>query len=162
MNTLKKIKKYLCNKICPKKKIREVVLVFPYNTQDDTLFLIQEHIHHYDRAFWKFVSGGIDKSGKDNLTHAIEELAEEVGMYSDNIYHFHSFEPIFGARVIHCYIAEDPVLMEVPPENPDTDIITDSKWVNEERLWQMIDNKDLIWNESAMVAIQVVRKFNKK
>jgi len=157
MLNLKKIKSIFCSK----KKIREVVLIFPYNIKTKEVLVIQEYIHHYDRAIWKFVSGGIDKTGKDNLTHAEEELAEEMGMESDNLYHFHSSEPIFGARIIHSYIAENPNLMKIPPKNPDTDIITDTRWVNETQLQKMIDEKDLVWNEGAMVALHVMRKYSK-
>ncbi len=158
---LKSIKNKLCKKFCPHKKPREVVLVFPYNTETNELFLIEEYIHHYKKSFWKFVSGGIDKTGKDILTHAHEELAEEVGMQSDNLYHFYTFEKIFGNRGIHCYIAENPVVMQQPPENPDTDIIERGLWVNEDQFYKMLDDRELIWHESATVAIQVFRKYKK-
>lgn len=156
---IKKLKKKLRKKICPKKPLRDVVLIFPYNTQTNEILLIEEYVHHYDRAFWKTVSGGIDKKDKNDLTHAHEELAEEVGLKSYNLYHFHSFKGYFGSRVIHCYVAENPVEMKHPPENPDTDIITSTKWVDESELWNMIDSKELLWNEGTMVAIQIMRKY---
>ena len=159
---LEKFKKKLCKKICKKKPLRDIVLVFPYNTKEDTLMLIEEYIHHYDRAFWKFVSGGIDKQDKDYLTHAHEELAEEMGMQTDAMYHFHSTEKVFGMRSIHCFVAENPVMMKNPPENPDTDIITQSKWVNRDEFQSTIDTKELIWNEGAMTALQIFRNYEKK
>lgn len=153
------LRKNFCAKYCPKKKPREVVIVFPYNTETKELYIIQEYIHHYKKSFWKFISGGVDKKNKDYLTHAHEELAEEVGMESDKLYHFYSFEKIFGNRGIHCFIAENPKEMEVPPENPDTDIIEKGEWISEERLYEMLDARELIWHESATVAIQMFRKY---
>lgn len=150
----------MCGSLCPKKKQREVVIVFPFNTQTKELFIIQEYIHHYDRKFWKFVSGGVDKEGASLLQHALEELAEEVGMQSDNLYHFHSSEKIFGNRGVHFYIAEDPVKMEHPPENPDTDYITDQKWINKEEFDAMLENHDLLWDQATMTATQMFKKYN--
>ena len=48
----------------PSRKDREVVIVYPFNTKTKEIFLIQEYIHLYDRKFWKFVSGGVDKKAK--------------------------------------------------------------------------------------------------
>ena len=158
---LRNLKKKWCKKQHRKKPLRDVVLIFPYDTETNKILLIEEYIHHYGRSFWKSVSGGIDKKDKDNFTHAHEELAEELGMKSFNLYHFHSFERIFGARAIHCYVAENPILMKHPPKNPDTDIILKTKWVDESELWRMIDNKELIWNEGTMTAVQVMRKYKK-
>jgi len=121
----------LFKKPTPDKKVREVVIVFPFNTKTKEIFLIQEFIHHYDRKIWKFISGGVDKDGKDMATHAIEELAEEVAMHSDAFHHLYSSELIFGNRGIHYFVAEDPVILENPPENPDLDYITDTRWVNQ-------------------------------
>lgn len=149
----------MCRKFCPKKKQREIVIVYPFNTQTNQIFLIQEYIHHYDKKFWKFVSGGIDKTGKDNLTHATEELAEEVGMESSHMYHIYSSERIFGNRGSHFYIAENPIIMEHPPENPDHDIITDSKWVTQDEFQIMLNNKELLWDEATMCALQVFNKY---
>lgn len=156
---LQKIKKALCKKLCPKKKLREIVIVFPFNTKEKKLFLIQEYIHHYDKKFWKYVSGGIDKNRKDIKTHAVEELAEEVGMESSSVKHLYSSEKVFGNRGSHFYIAEDPIILENPPENPDTDFICDMKWVNEQEFFSMIDAGELLWDEASMCAIQVFRKY---
>jgi len=158
----KKLRKKIAHFIFAPKPLREIVLVLPYDTTTHKLLIIEEYIHHYDRKFWKLVTGGIDKKDIDNLQHAHEELAEEMAMRSDNLYHFHSFEKVFGMRGIHCFVAEDPIVMEHPPENPDTDVITQSKWINEQELWEMIDAKELIWNESAMAAAQVFRRYIKR
>jgi len=158
----KKIKKQLCQKICPKKKPREIVIVYPFNTQSKKIFLIEEYIHHYKKSFWKFVSGGIDKSNTDNLMHAYEELAEEVSMHSDHIYHFHSSPRIFGNRGTHFYVAENPVIVNDAPENPDTDEIINQKWVTEQEFQEMLDSKVLLWDEGTMVALQVFRKYKNK
>ena len=145
-----------------KKAPREIVLIFPYNTETNKIFIIREYIHHYERSFWKFISGGIDKEGKDNLTHAHEELAEEVAMNSKNLYHFYSFEKIFGNRGIHCFIAENPQLLDIPPENPDDDIIEKGEWISEQEFYTMLDENKMIWNEGAMVAVQIFRKYRNK
>jgi len=156
---LKRIKKYVCNTLYPKKKTREIVLVFPFNTKTKELFIIREYIHHYKKSYWKFVSGGIDKNGKDFITHAREELAEEVAMESNNLYHIYSAPKIFGNRGTHSYVAENPIIMEHPPENPDTDEIIDHQWINEDQFNQMLDSKELLWDEGTMVAGQVFRKY---
>lgn len=146
-------------KFCKKKPLREVVLIFPFNTEKKKLLIMQEYIHHYKRAFWKITSGGIDKNDKDNLTHAREELAEELGLKSENIYHLYSSEKVFGARGLHAYIAENPIKIENPPLNPDTDEILQTKWITESEFWRMIENRELLWNESAIMAAQVFRTF---
>lgn len=158
---LKAFTKKLCAKICPKKKSREIVLVYPFNTKTNELFIIHEYIHHYKKSYWKFVSGGVDKNGKNLLTHATEELAEEVAMESNNIYHIYSAPKIFGNRGTHFYVAENPIVMQCPPENPDTDEIIDQKWISEDQFNHMLDNHELLWDEGTMVAGQVFRKYKK-
>lgn len=143
------------------RKKRDIVIIFPYNTETHELLIIEEYINHYDKKFWKAVTGGIDKEGKDEITHAREELAEEIGMESKNLYHLHSNQKVFGARGIHAFIAENPTLMENPPGNPDTDVITDIRWVNEEVFWNMLDSGELLWNETALIAVQVFRNYKK-
>lgn len=143
----------------PSRKEREVVIVYPFNTETKEIFLIQEYIHTYDRKFWKFVSGGVDKVDKDILTHAVEELAEEVAMQSDSVFHFYSSERVFGNRPIHYFIAENPSIMENPPDNPDTDFITATKWVNQTEFQQMLDNQELLWDQGTMCALQAFRKY---
>jgi 8-oxo-dGTP pyrophosphatase MutT (NUDIX family) len=136
----------LFKKTKPSNKVREVVIVFPFNTATKEIFLIQEYIHHYDRKFWKFVSGGVDKDGKDLQTHAVEELAEEVAMQSEVVYHLYSAELVFGNRGIHYFVAENPIVLENPLENPDHDYISDSKWVDQTEFQRMIDDKKLLWD----------------
>ncbi|MFN3188719.1 MAG: NUDIX hydrolase [Candidatus Paceibacteria bacterium] len=157
---LKTLKTKLFTKDKQDKKVREVVIVYPFNTKTKEIFLIQEYIHHYDRKVWKFVSGGVDKDGKDLETHAVEELAEEVAMRSDEFYHLYSSELIFGNRGIHYFVAEDPVILENPPENPDTDYITDTKWVDQTEFQKMLDDKELLWDQGTMCAIQVFRRYS--
>ncbi|MCD5389934.1 MAG: NUDIX domain-containing protein [Candidatus Pacebacteria bacterium] len=156
---LKSLKKKILKKFCVKKPLREVVLVFPFDTKEKKLLIMQEYIHHYKRAFWKITSGGVDKKGKDLITHAREELAEELGLEANNMYHLYSSEKVFGARGLHAYIAENPIKMKKPPINPDTDEVLQTKWITESEFWQMIENRELLWNESAIMAAQVFRKF---
>ena len=156
------LKKKICTSFCPKKKPREIVLVYPFNTKTKELFIIEEYIHHYKKSYWKFVSGGIDKNGKDLKTHAIEELAEEVAMESENMYHIYSAPKIFGNRGTHFFVAENPVVMDNPPINPDTDEIINQKWITEEEFHTMLDTKELLWDEGTMVASQVFRKCKSK
>jgi 8-oxo-dGTP pyrophosphatase MutT (NUDIX family) len=143
----------------PSRKEREVVIIYPFNTETKEIFLIQEYIHSYARKFWKFVSGGVDKIDKDILTHAIEELAEEVAMESDTFHHLYSSERVFGNRPMHYFIAENPVIMKNPPVNPDEDYITASKWVNLTEFQQMLDDQELIWDQGTMCALQAFRRY---
>lgn len=154
--------KYGADKILiekPNRKDREVVIVYPFNTKTKEIFIIQEYIHSYDRKLWKFVSGGIDKPGKDIKTHAIEELAEEVGLESTEVYHLYSSERIFGNRGMHYFIAENPEVMNHPPENPDEDYITATKWVTQTEFQQMLDDQELQWDQGTMCALQTFRKY---
>lgn len=153
------LREKIFGKLCPKKKPREIVLVFPFNTETKKLLIIQEYIQHYKKAYWKFVSGGIDKNGKDIITHAREELAEEVGMKSDNLYHIYSAPKIFGNRGTHFYVAENTTIMVDAPENPDIDEIIDQKWVTESEFQDMLDTKELLWDEGTMVASQVFKRY---
>lgn len=154
-------KKKICQKLCPKKTPREIVIIFPFNTKDKKLFIIQEYIHHYKKSYWKFISGGVDKTGKDLITHAREELAEEVAMESEHMYHLYSAPKIFGNRGTHFYVAENPVIIQHPPENPDTDEIVGHKWVTQTEFQEMLDSKELLWDEATMCALQVFRKFKR-
>ncbi|MCI5050745.1 MAG: NUDIX domain-containing protein [Candidatus Pacebacteria bacterium] len=156
---LQTFKKKLCKILCSKKKPREVVIVYPFNTKTKELLLIEEYIHHYKKSFWKFVSGGVDKNDKDLITHAREELAEEVALESENLYHVYSAPKIFGNRGTHFYVAENPITMKHPPKNPDTDEILNHKWVNQEQFQKMLDVKELLWDEATMVALQLFRKY---
>lgn len=144
----------------PSRKDREVVIVYPFNTETKEIFIIQEYIHAYDRKLWKFISGGVDKVGKDILTHAMEELAEEAAMQSNVFYHLYSSERIFGNRPMHYFIAENPSIMETPPKNPDEDFIIEAKWVNQTEFQKMLDNKELLWDQGTMCALQVFRKYH--
>lgn len=146
-------------KVKPSRKEREVVIVYPFNTETKEIFIIQEYIHGYDRKFWKFVSGGVDKVDKDILTHAVEELAEEVAMQSNTLYHLYSSERIFGNRPMHYFIAENPIVMKNPPKNPDLDYITNAKWVNQTEFQKMLDNKELLWDQASICALQTFRKY---
>jgi hypothetical protein len=49
--------------------------------------------------------------------------------------------------------------MEHPPENPDTDEIIDHQWINEQQFNNMLDNRELLWDEGTMVAGQVFKKY---
>lgn len=143
----------------PNKKEREVVIVYPFNTKTKKMYIIEEYIHSYDRTFWKFVSGGIDKIDKDILAHATEEMAEEIGMESDHVYHLYSSEKIFGNRGMHYFVAENSAMMVDPPANPDEDYITDAKWVNQQEFQTMLDDKLLQWDQGTMCALQAFRRY---
>ncbi len=151
--------KKLCKKICPKKSTREIVIVFPFDIESKRLLIIDEYIHHYQKSFWKYVSGGIDKENTDIKTHAVEELAEEMKMGAASWHHIYTAEKIFGNRGSHFYIAENPYLLDHPPENPDVDEIIGSRWVNYTEFVEMIDRQELLWDQATMVALQVFRRY---
>lgn len=161
----KKIKKFFCKRICSRRRNKNIVIVFPVNIEQRKILLIEEYVHYYKRSIWKFVSGGIDKKDTDILTHAHEELEEELGMKSDNIYEYYFFEKIFKFREIYCYVAENPVYMKNPVENPDHkyhNFIKETKWVNYSELQQLVDDRDIIWNESVLVALQILKGLENK
>ena len=150
----KQIIKKFCKK--PRQARNDIVILFPY--EDEKILLIKEYRKQYDMEMWKFVSGGMDKPHLNELETAQEELAEEIKMESNLWELYHQFDKKFSSVNIYYYIATNPKLMEHPIENPDEDdIIVDQKWVNLEELWAMVDNKELIWKESVLVAINFLR-----
>lgn len=166
MNLFFKIlKRKCCKVICPHRRAKNIVIIFPLDIKNKKILLIEEYVHYYKRSLWKFVSGGIDKKGIDILAHAHEELEEEIGMKSDNVYEYYFFEKIFKFRKIYCYIAENPIKMKNPVENPDHkhhNFIKETKWVNYEELQKLVDNREIIWNESVLVALQILRDLEYK
>jgi 8-oxo-dGTP pyrophosphatase MutT (NUDIX family) len=134
----------------------DIVILFPYHKKK--ILLIKEYRKDQDREMWKFVSGGMDKPHLNSLKTAQEELAEEIKMETNRWSLYHQLDKTFSSVNIYYYIAHDPNLMKYPIENPDKDdIILDQKWVNLDELWQMVDNHDLIWKESVLVAINFLR-----
>lgn len=150
--------KAFIKKLChtPRQARNDIVIVLPY--QDKKILLIKEYRKQYDMEMWKFISGGMDKPHLDSLETAKEELAEEIKMESDNWFLYHQFDKKFSSVNIFYYIVTNPTIMEYPIENPDEeDVIVDQKWVTLEELWSMVDNKELIWKESVLVAINFLR-----
>lgn len=152
--------KAICNKFCkkPRQARNDIVIVLPYDKKNKKILLIKEYRKQYNKEIWKFVSGGMDKPHLDAEQTAQEELAEEIKMEAKDWSLFHKFDKLFSSVNIYYYVAENPNLMEVPIDNPDEeDIIVDQKWVNLDELWQMVDEKELIWKESVLVAINFLR-----
>jgi 8-oxo-dGTP pyrophosphatase MutT (NUDIX family) len=150
--------KAFIKKLChtPRQARNDIVIVLPY--QDKKILLIKEYRKQYDMEMWKFISGGMDKPHLDSLETAKEELAEEIKMESDNWFLYHQFDKKFSSVNIFYYVVTNPTIMEYPIENPDEeDVIVDQKWVTLEELWSMVDNKELIWKESVLVAINFLR-----
>lgn len=159
MLCMRKIRKKICKYLCPKTKWRDVVLVFPYDTKEKKMLIMQEYIQHYKKAFWKITSGGIDKIETSPEQHAIEEMNEELGLESDTWHHVHTTKPYFGARVIHAYVAENPYPSKNPIDNPDDDEILETKWIDETEFLAMLDSGELLWNEGALMALQIFRRY---
>jgi 8-oxo-dGTP pyrophosphatase MutT (NUDIX family) len=161
---LKSIIQNFCkNKLCkkPRQAKNDIVILFPY--ENEKILLIKEYRKQYNMEMWKFVSGGMDKPHLNALETAQEELAEEIKMESNSWELYHQFDKKFSSVNIYYYIVSNPKLMKHPIDNPDEDdIIVDQKWVNLEELWSMVDNKELIWKESVLVAINFLRKMKER
>ncbi|CAA6826436.1 MAG: NTP pyrophosphohydrolase [uncultured Sulfurovum sp.] len=156
--------KTLCDKFCkkPRQARKDIVIVLPYDAQNKKILLIKEYRKQYNKEIWKFVSGGMDKPHLNPLQTAQEELAEEIKREAKEWSLFHQFDKLFSPVNIYYYVAHNPNLMAEPIENPDEeDIILDEKWVNLDKLWQMVDDKELIWKESVLVAINFLRAQEK-
>jgi ADP-ribose pyrophosphatase YjhB (NUDIX family) len=152
--------KSICSKFCkkPKQTRNDIVIVFPYDANHKKILLIKEYRKQYKKEIWKFVSGGMDKPHLNSLQTAQEELEEEIKMETKHWSLFHRFDKVFSPVNIYYYVAKNPNLMANPIPNPDEDdMIVDEKWVNLEELWQMVDNKELVWKESVLVAINFLR-----
>ncbi len=144
-----------------KKKRLSVVIIMPYRREDKKILIIEEFRKDFGIKMWKLISGGMDKENLTTLETAKEEMAEEVSMESEKWYKFHENEKIFNKTEITYFIAENPNKMKNPPENPDLDdFIIGEKWVNLEQLWEMIDKKEIFWNDSVFVAINFLREKN--
>ncbi|HIO92323.1 MAG TPA: NUDIX hydrolase [Leucothrix mucor] len=151
--------KKLCSK--PRQARNDIVIVFPYH--NEKILIIKEYRKDQDAEMWKFVSGGMDKPHLDSLDTAKEELAEEIKMEAQEWSLYHQFDKKFSSVNIFYYIANNPQLMANPIPNPDEDdIIVDQKWVSLEELWAMVDEKEIIWKESVLVAINFLRSTDKK
>jgi len=157
--------KDICKKFCethykkPRQARNDIVILFPYDEKNKKILLIKEYRKQYDMEIWKFVSGGMDKPHIGSLDTAKEELAEEIKMEANDWSLYHQFDKTFSSVNIYYYVASNPTLMENPIPNPDEeDIIVDQKWVNLDELWKMVDDKELIWKESVLVAINFLRK----
>ncbi len=156
----KNLKRRCCKIICPRRRSKDIVIILPYDTQNNRVLLIQEYVYYYDKLIWKFVSGRIDKKGKDPQQHAQEELFEELGMKTENMRTYYTFEKIFKFRKIHVYVAENPIEVIHPIENPDHkhgNYIHDQKWVDYETLMEMVKKREIIWNESVFVALNLMK-----
>ena len=155
LNSLRqKLYHVFCNK--PRQARKDIVIVLPY--KEKKILIIKEYRKYYDTEMWKFVSGGMDKPHLGSLETAQEELAEEIKMETNEWSLYHQFDKMFSSVNIFYYIAQNPTLMINPIENPDEDdIIVDQKWVSLEELWTMVDNKEIIWKESVLVAINFLR-----
>ncbi len=153
----KKVLEILCQK--PRQARDDIVIIFPF--QDKKILIIKEYRKDLDTEIWKFVSGGMDKSHLNSLETAKEELAEEIKMECNDWSLYHQFDKEFSSVNIFYFIATNPQLMKKPIKNPDEDdIIVDQKWVNLEELWAMIDEKEIIWKESVLVAVNFLRQNN--
>ncbi len=125
-------------------RLREGVHVIPHDGNGNIL-LIREYRVHEKGERWKFVSGWMDKEGKDALTHAQEELAEEIG------YRAEVWKEIFREKNrlgtcsfgIHVFLCEDLVPLEEKPENPDTGEVRELRWVDRRELVEILKKGDL-------------------
>jgi len=156
--------KNLCKSLCkkPRQARNDIVILFPYDVATQKILIIKEYRKDFDQEIWKFVSGGMDKPHLNALETAKEELAEEIKMEAANWSLYHKFDKKFSSVNISYFIPENPTLMLNPIENPDEDdIIVDQKWVNLEALWSMVDNHEIIWKESVLVAINFLRSLEK-
>lgn len=134
-----------------------------YPVKENKILIINEQKRHEGISRWKFIGGWLDKDGKDELVTAKEELLEEVGMKSDEWEQFHVFDTgnaTVGIKSTY-FIVKNPKVVDNPPQNPDLDIINEFKWVDLAELWQMIDDKKLLWDFDALAGIQVLRRPDK-
>lgn len=151
---LKQLFQKLCNQ--PRQARNDIVIIFPYKNKK--ILLIKEYRKQYNLEMWKFVSGGMDKPHLNVLETAKEELAEEIKMEAKEWSLYHEFDTTFSSVNISYFVAHNPKLMADPIENPDEDdIILDQKWVDIQELWAMVDNHELIWKESVLVALNFLR-----
>jgi len=126
-------------------RLREGVHLIPYREEDNKILLMKEYRVHEGGARWKFVSGWIDKEGKDALQHAKEELAEELGLEAEY------WKEIFSEKNrqatcstgIHVFLCEHIHPLEQKPDNPDTGEVLDSKWFSLDELIQLIEEGNI-------------------
>ena len=56
------------------------------------------------------------------------------------------------------FVAKDLQELTESPDNPDFDIIEDTKWVTLEELQEMVDKKEVCWDNETLAALQALRK----
>ncbi len=141
--------------------LRPGVRVYPIC--ENKILIMCEHRRHEGRSRWKFVGGWLDKEQKTELEVAQEELLEELGYeaHTWNLFHvFDTGKSTVGLKATY-YVAQGLVKHPNPPQNPDSDFVSDTKWVTLDELFSMIDNHDLIWDNDALAGVQALRQFGK-
>jgi hypothetical protein len=81
-------------------------------------------------------------------------------MQAERFYNYYTFEKIFKFRKIYFYVAENPIEVIYPVKNPDHrygNYINDRKWVSYDELRTMVEKREIIWNESVLVALNLLR-----
>ncbi len=138
------------------------VAVLPIMRKERKVMLIQEFRVHYGdggETQWKLITGWMEHGHESFLDAAKQEFLEEAGGKSEDWGELHDahHKATVSARKKYfaCY---DPEFV-IGIHNPDGDIVLDKKWVSEDCLWQMIDNKEISLTRDVLVALVSLRNL---
>ncbi len=140
--------------------LRPGIVVLPVN-QRKILLILEDRVHEVEPR-WKLVSGWMDKDGLDDLEIAQEELAEEVGMASDQWEKL----PFCGRSrntlnvPIAYFAAHNPYHLSNPPQNPDNDVVLERKWVDFAMYNNLLDDGAVMWDRDALYALKFLESIS--
>ena len=108
---------------------------------NNTFLFIRQYRYLNQRESIEFPGGGI-KEGNSALQNASEELKEETGYESNNIYSIGSFNPFNGVtnEICHVFLAEDLVQTEPDPDDSEEFELIE---LNEKEIFKYIKTGEL-------------------
>ena len=130
--------------------------------RDNKILLINEFKTHEKKARWKLVTGWAEKTNKNLLEHAQEELAEEVGMKADLWKEFFNADTPNGTVNLntHYFVCRNISILDHKIENPDTGEVLGFEWFTYEDIWMMINEGLMYPEQSTLVALWYLRSLN--
>ena len=142
-------------------ELMENVHVMPI--RDKKILLINEYRNHERSARWKLITGWCDKENKTPQDHAIEELAEEVGMQAE-IWEkfFSSATPNATVNInSHYFVCKSISELVVKIENPDTSKVLEYAWFGYSEIFDLINEGKMFPSGSTMVALWYLYSLEK-
>lgn len=123
--------------------------------RDNKILLMNEFRTHEESARWKLITGWAEKPGKSLLEHAVEELAEEVGMQAGYWKEFfNSAAPNATVNLnTHYFVCKDIAKLKEKIPNPDSSEVLGYDWFSYDEIFALINAGKMWPGESSMIAL---------